>query len=396
MNIRQIFSAFLCLGIVAVLFGGCKAAPQNNTESMISSEIVTVTNPFDTDDIKASSNSEIIANFGVYVNKENVEYLTYENDRLVLPLTVQNEGSDMTLGFFVFVDGVVQEYSSENNENKAIMQTFAVEAESVSAYELYIDNIQTADNKHNMNLSFMTIVNPDFVPTLDNISNKTTDMYSCGVPIPLHMESEPVISDMKILTEYDSHVISDEDKHKYNIITEIDDSTTSFQLYDAADDERPINMIAYNDNGTLELKLIGFSVNQSAVTYRISFFKNNQRIQFNEGYDYLDIEQRSGYFSSADIRLDGISENDFVYCIAEPIDSYDVTAKKSVRISAFNEAEMPEKTDDYKDYKPIVPEITEEKTESDSEDYDDSDETLPQHDIVIIPEELDDGYYPLY
>lgn len=197
-----------------LLLSGCSAAPQNNAESMISSEIVTVTNPFDTDDIKASSNSEIIANFGVYVNKENVEYLTYENDRLVLPLTVQNEGSDMTLGFFVFVDGVVQEYSSESNENKAIMQTFAVEAESVSAYELYIDNIQAADNKQNLNFSFMTIVDPDFVPTLDNISNKTTDMYSCGVPIPLHMESEPVISDMKILTKYDSHVISDEDSVK--------------------------------------------------------------------------------------------------------------------------------------------------------------------------------------
>lgn len=67
-----------------------------------------------------------------------------------------------------------------------------------------------------------------------------------------------------------------------------------------------------------------------------------------------------------------------------------------MRISAFNEADMPEKTDDYKDYKPIVPEITEENAESDSEEYDDPDETLPQHDIVIIPEELDDGYYPLY
>ncbi len=398
MKIQKILLAIV---IAMTLLCGCTETSDTASTSASTStspEIVTVTNPFtDTNGELAVSDGDVTANFGVYINKADAKYLTYENDHLVLPLTIQNENDEMVLGFIVFVDGIVQEYSSDRSDEKLTMQTFIIPERSVSTCELYIDNIVSTEKFDSTSLSFMTIAAPDFVPTVNDPHGKTGDMAVSGTPVPLHMDSSPIVNDIKIQTEYESHAFVDDDISVYKIPIEAEGSITNFVLRDADDEERPVNMIAHHENGRINLKLSAYAVNEAAVKYRISFYKNHDQISFNNDCKYIDMKVKGGFISSADIMLEGINEGDFIYCIAEPIDSFSAIAQKSTTISVFNINDIPAKNDDYKDYMPYIPDPDETVTETEPADEEPA-VTLPNRQIVISPdpEDLDDGYYPMY
>lgn len=312
------------------------------TGSVTESEISTITNPF------TDSNSELVVegkadiNYGVSVNLPEFEYLTYENGKLTLPLTLQNEGGDLSVGIMVFADGILQEYSSDTLSEKTTMQTFSVEPRSVLTCELYIEDIKLTENAESVPLSFICIADPQDTPTADTLG--LYHIACTGLPIHLKIASPADMPELNIENEYDSHVITESEAFKFAILLNDDSAcSTGFNLDPGISDERSSGALAASPDGKMKLKLYADSVNDIETTYRVSFYKNHEKITFNGGSDYIDIAVRDGYMGCADIELENINEGDFIYCIGVPTMSYNSVMHKSVTIPILNEADIPEK-----------------------------------------------------
>lgn len=307
-----------------------------------------VTNPFKPDDFEIPEGAEYIS-YGTSINIPDFEFLTCENNKVMLPITVENAGKEFSLGFCIFSDGIIQEYTSSVSNEKTTMQIFDLLPDSKQTIDFYIDNIENISQSDDVSFSYMTIINPEYIPSLANNGGELPHITSGGDSLHLHMDSPTESSDYKIYNEFDIHAITDEEAARFGILLDERDKShsTRFILDSINGTGRPIeNMIECSENGTLPLNLYSWTTNgndsfSANGTFRVSFYKNHERINFNGDYDYIDIELKESYFTTAEVTLENINEGDFIYCIAAPIDNFKLTAQKSMTALILSPEDMP-------------------------------------------------------
>lgn len=308
-----------------------------------------VTNPFKPDDSEFPEGSDYIS-FGTNINIPDFEFLTCENNKVKLPITIENAGKEFSLGFCIFSDGIIQEYTSSVSDEKTTMQTFNILPDSMQAIDFYIDNIENISQSDEVSFSYITMINPEYVPTLENNDGKLPHIISGGDSLHLHIDSPTESSNYKIYNKFDIHAITDEEAARFGILLDDRDTShnTKFILDTINETGRPReNMIAGSENGTLKLNLYSWTTNgndsfSANGTFRVSFYKNHERIKFNGDYDYMDIELKESCFTTADVTLENINEGDFIYCIAVPIDNYKLKAQKSATALILDPEDMPQ------------------------------------------------------
>lgn len=360
MKIKWLAISFL---FMICIFSGCRNDEYTHTledsDFIVTSKGI-VTNLLKTDDTMVPQNADSIS-YGINVNIPDFEFLTYENSRLTLPITIENYGKEFNIGFYIFSDGIIQEYTSDVSDKKTTMQTFMLQRDSVQTIDFYIEDIKHISEKDEISFSFMTMIEPDFIPTIDNYASDLPHVTSGGDSLHLHMKEQPKIGKDKIFSNFETHIISEEEALRFAIL--LDDRytgyNTKFVLESINETGRPReNLIAASDNKKLKLNLYGWTINGSNSfsangTYRVSFYKNHEKIKFNGDFDYIDVELKEGYITSADINLENISEGDFIYCIAVPINNFNLNAKKSMTALVINQNNMPEQIDEEQLFYPV-------------------------------------------
>lgn len=271
------------------------------------------------------------------INSDDVSLLTYENNRLVVPIKVSNYEKSFSIGILAYVDGIIQPYSSDISSEKKYMQSVEVLEKSELTYEIYIDDIEIPEGKAEHELSILSVINPDYTPVQNELMND--NHTSAGLwSLRFNLKSQPEKKNFRISSDYESHAFTDEEVARFWINEK--GSTTKFFLCPADSDSNPDWRYSVSDNGVQEMKLYACSVNSGSCDYRISIYKNNERIPFNNGSDYLDITCEDNYIAIADINLYNITENDFVYCVAVPFHE-NKEAKKSFTIAFWNKNYIP-------------------------------------------------------
>lgn len=357
MNIRCLATSLL-LGIS--ILSGC--SDNSITYEMGFTEPTTtiITNPFKPDDSIFPLNDDVIS-YGFSINIPDFEFLTCENNKVTLPIAIENAGKEFNLGFYIFSDGIIQEYTSSVSDKKTTMQTFEIQRDSIQVIDFYIENIENISLNDEVSFSFLTMINPEFIPSIDNISENLPHNTSGGSSLHLHMDSPSEVSKYKIYSDFDIHIVSDEEASRFGILLDDRDTShsTKFILDTINEIGRPReNMIAATEDGSLVLNLFSWTINgndsfSANGTYRVSFYKNHERVKFNGDFDYMDIELKESYITTAEVALENISEGDFIYCIAVPIDNYKLNAQKSMTALILNPNDMPLPIDESLYFTPV-------------------------------------------
>ena len=341
-----------------LFLSGCSDAINSDDVSADSDTIVTVSNPFESNNNLIDSSETIVVSYNVCVNKTDFEYLNYEDNLLTIPLTMQNAGVPIDLGMFVFVDGILQTYTSDRSDEASEMQVFSLEENDISTVELYLDKIISAEQTDKSYAQVICVVNPKFTPTADRLREIASHAGDMSVVIPIKYYSEPELITIPISDTYESHPITDDEAKRFGFSTEDKGGMLDFQLVPVGENSRPIGVIEETASGRQKLELYEFSKNYSQNTYRVSIYKNHKRINFNNDCEYIDIDVKDGFTSIAQIEIENVKAGDFIYCTAVPvrISNANVHGKKYETIPILKAEDMPERAAEDDLYYQITPE----------------------------------------
>lgn len=347
---------YLCVFVaVLMLMSGCKKDYTDGIEP-VETQITTVKNPFKDVNGDLPISGESVVCYGVLLNKAADENLIYENGLLKVPLAIQNEGSDITVGIMIFANGILQEYYSQNSEKKSTMQNFNIAEKSVGSCELYIDNINS-ESTEKIDLCYLVIENPQINPTIQDFQSYFHGGTG-GTPRNIILKSPINSGNFNIPKCGDTHIITDKEVERLYINIDINSEietycTTNFMLMPNDVNEADTGAFAV-ENGQTIVKLYGYSLNDVEAAYRVSLYKNHEKIKFNDGIDYIDIQTKNGYLSEETIKIDNLKSGDFIYAVAVPLDVYTSWVYKTSTSIILNKDEMP-KVNGEASFKPSVP-----------------------------------------
>lgn len=364
MKIKKIILPVL---IAAVALCGCSQTENSDNDNNESANYDTaiITNPFEDDIDESETDVEIISDFGWGIDILDFEYLQYDNNGLTVPIKVMNKGSEFNIGFYIYADGIEQSYSLEQGGEYKYMQSINIPENDEKSFKLFIDKLSLSEELSESELAIGAIVNPEYIPIpKENMGLNHSGTGIC--PVLLKVDSDVLIEEYKIFSEFDSHTINDNEKQRFWIDTESEYSTVQVFLCPEDSDGNPNWMLPVTDDGVQDLKLYMYSVNYGITDFRISIYKNNERIKFNDGCDYANITVKDGYMNTSQITLTDVREGDFVYCVAVPLNGSN-TVKKMADVVFFDVSDIPPSTNG--GFSPAVSEPEKYETETSDVSY---------------------------
>lgn len=340
-----LLAALLAISLCSCSEIGCGTEPIE-TDSLTRYETAQITNPFskDVEGSETVEEGEVILNYGWGINIENVEHLNYENNNLVVPIKVRNLGTSFEIGFLIYADGILQSYCSNVNEEYSNMQVLTVhdgtKADVEEAFEFYLNELTVSDDNAEHKISVISIVNPLYQPEAYTILG--ANHSGTGInPIPVITDSDVSVSEFSISDEYESHIITDDEKRRFWIDTDSKYTYVKMFLCPENSDSSPDWVLSASTDGTQHLKFYMYSQNAGIADYRVSFYKNNELMKFNGGNEYIDLTLRDKYLNTAEITADNIKEGDYIYCIAIPLNASTNALKMSDILFVSEEDMLP-------------------------------------------------------
>lgn len=265
--------------------------------------------------------------YGVYFTEENV---SISNDKLIVSPKLMGDDSSTRVGIMVFVDGILQTYSTENSPEKNIMSIFDIEPKSEITHDLIIDAEIDGDiNEHIV--SVITMLAPEYVPT----SDKPQFGFYHRILRPFSVKAPNEINKITSANNYNvlkaENSVLTQKQIDYFDLSDGDGYATGFELLQS--DNLYENYYTINDGADiLSLKFYSYTTAPVVQDYRITFFVNHRPVKFNGNYDFLDIKLEGSKITEMDIQLKNIKSGDFVYCAAVPLIEGAHTEKSSSKM----------------------------------------------------------------
>lgn len=314
---------------VVMLLSGCNTSdiPENLQNSTSSN--LEISDPMQNSS-ESSQGEEIPSmSYGVKFTEENIEI---SNGKLVAKPVLMGDDESTRVGIMVFVDGILQEYTMENSDEKNSMSIFEIAPNSKVEHKLSID-AEIDGNLDEHFISVITMVAPDYVPPEGTFQFGFYHniLRPFSVKLPNEIESISSKSSGKILKTENSVLTKNQTEWLNLSEDESGGYKTGLELLQS-DDLYESKYTKNDADEPFKLKLYSYTTKPVVNDYRITFFVNHQPVKFNGDYDYLDVKVEGQKITVADIEFDGVKEGDFIYCIASPLCEGEQTAKSSSKI----------------------------------------------------------------
>ncbi|MBP3921778.1 MAG: hypothetical protein J6D27_02315 [Ruminiclostridium sp.] len=335
-----------------ILLGSLTACSQNavtsQSDSNSSTENSLISDPFQVEESKTESSlveSDTEStpvrppspNRGGFSNEVNGNMpITYKGGTLSVPIKVtayaQNP-MDISVGVTVFIDGIMQKLCVDGEETDGM---YVIKSIKPGDYEkITLDIVpqitKGSESKAELPMHFVWHFNPDYSVDMKkpNLGNTHKSMPSPNTTLNVSEKIKEVIA-YESTTEMKKIIITEDVQEQYRInspektravfINQIGDEYAATQgLIKAGEDKK----------AEFEVGLSSFEHGK----YRVTFYKNNKLISFNENETYIDVEAESGYLYLTDIAIEDISIGDIVHAIAIPYDYTKEDGYKSCMVS---------------------------------------------------------------
>ena len=336
-------AAIVCVVSVAIFFiagnnsvsvlGGVDSSVNNSTEDSL------IFDPFQTEasSVESKPSRPPSPHVGGFYNEVNSNMpIIYKGGTLSVPIKVTADLDNpmkISVGVTVFIDGVVQKLCIDGEEINGMYVIENIEPGECEEFTLDINPqiMKGAENKSELPIHFVWHFNPDYSVDMKkpNLGNTHKSMPSPNTTLNVSEEIKEVIAyestaEMKkiIITEdvQEQYKINSPEKTRAIFINQIGDEYAASQgLIKAGEDKK----------AEFEVGLSSFEHGK----YRVTFYKNNKLISFNENETYIDVEAESGYLYLTDIAIEDISIGDIVHAIAIPYDYTKEDGYKSCMVS---------------------------------------------------------------
>lgn len=344
-NLRLTLAALILL---ASLTACSQNAVTSQSDSNSSAENSFISDPFQTEESKtessfAESDTESTPvrppspNRGGFSNEVNGNMpITYKGGTLSVPIKVtayaQNP-MDISVGVTVFIDGVMQKLCVDGEETDGM---YVIKSIKPGDYEkITLDIVpqikKGSESKSELPMHFVWHFNPDYSVDMKkpDLGNTHKSMPSPNTTLNVSEEIKEVIA-YESTTEMKKIIITEEIQKQYNISSiEQSEGVRVNQIGDEYAASQGLIKAGEDKNAEFEVGLYSIKPGK----YRITFYKNNKLISFNENETYIDVETKSGYLYLTNITIEDISIGDIVHAIAIP---YDYTNEDGYQFSLIS------------------------------------------------------------
>lgn len=302
---KKIRSAVALICVFSMLCG-CSG---NSTISAPTSSVID--NPFEeTADIGENQSVSTIASYGLGYASD--EAIAFSGGTLTIPIELSGGKESTQVGILIYLDGILQSYSTEASDSKKTMHLFDTLANSKVTYSVNVGAVfDSSLEKHYINL--VSVLLPNYCPA-DRTS--TFGAYHSGLtvlPMEITLAEDNGAAYLNSIPAYDNNtIIKNDDIKKYGIE---EDGYAAFVPLNSADMSQNLCI----NEGGLSLSLLSYTMQADGGVYRVSFYKNHEIVNLSGGYDYIDISVEKGKMSLTEIQIEDIAAGDFVYCVAVPL-----------------------------------------------------------------------------
>lgn len=312
-NIIPLIAMMLSL---SVFLPACEK--KNNNESATSassSDISSIMN--DDNDLMQQSSGGMSCGY----QDADIESLTYSGEDVSVPYyiesTDENNGSDVSIGLLIFVDGEVQPFRVEDNDkngDEESMHIFHMKSGEKKKFNILFTPI---NGKKDETIGFLpvTVWNPEYQPgKSDNSSFGNTYETMSNVPLPLHMKksTEAKTTETSVKIKYTD--IPEKIKDQYEG-TELGDTFDAIDASPNLEIESKNSRVEMKEDGSVDLTFNAYGGAQ--ITRKMTVFVNNQPVKIDNG-DYVKYRVKKNKMCQIKVKLDKakVSDGDVIYAIA--------------------------------------------------------------------------------
>ena len=271
--------------------------------------------PIQLGDATQKTMEKSVGNYLMTVN--NNEAIVYSGEELCVPINIkagENNEYDITVGFSVYINGVLQRFSV-NGESTEMFITKPLKADEEVTIEMRLDPMVASgdEDKQSLPVHFVAYFNPDYVPDESSPSFGNAH-HSPGAPNTiLRLDKKPKnVQEISVSGALEKELLTD------SLMTKYDIKSKENSVFFSGLSDGEISTVYKQTDGKLSYTLCSYD-NYPESDYRISFYKNNRLITFDGGKQYIEYTKDSGYLYTFSPDFDEKFETgDFLYALSVP------------------------------------------------------------------------------
>lgn len=271
-------------------------------------------------------------NYGFHIEAGDGKVLQGTGEGADIPFLFENTGKPVKFGVRVYVQGIEQEFSGDS--------VFSLEMGEKLETVFHVEQLRLPENYRGGN-----------VPVSIILTDMTGDI--CFFPESrLSLSTEGyAVTEETVVSAGSSHVITEREDIRFSIGKDFMEDTMGITLMPRGSDRHFTNMLPAAEDGVLSLEVMGWSTFEEECVYRLSVYRNGEKVLWNGEDGYIDVSLKKGMMTCADVTLEA-AEGDKLEVAAVPLGNEKMRSRVTF-FSVMNGADIPEDMSDDHYYYPV-------------------------------------------
>lgn len=251
--------------------------------------------------------------FGQGFSDDNITEFVYDGNPLVIPYEYENKATEFDTGIVIFINGIIQKYSTDDSNEEKYIHIFHVPKESQVTMNLYVQP-NVGINGDTLNIHIGSIFKADeIITSLASYGHQHNLSQTIGFPVICQHDSTNS-SAFNFLSASTERKMTDEEKKSYVSIDEATQETfnaleTGAIIEVMQDDQIIVDTIDLDQEITLRFA-------GKEASYKGYIFLDNQ---IDADIPILDVQIKKDTYSEFTLKIDKKDYKNF-YVILAPTD----------------------------------------------------------------------------
>ena len=322
-----LLTAVSCMGISA----GAESMAERNER--IAAEIIEM----GVDPIKPENIAQTGDNYSFHIEAGNGGILQGTGEGADIPFLFENLGKPVKFGLRVYVSGIEQDfYVGETGHGGVFSLGMGEKLETV----LHIERLELDGD-----------MSGETVPVSIVMTDMNEDIsFMPESRLQLTIDGNEVTGENVALVGK-SHIITEREDIRFSVGKDFMDNTMGIALVPQGSDRHMNFLLPSSEDGVLKLEVMGWSTFEETCVYRLSAYKNGERVLWNGEDEYVDVTLKNGMMTSADVTLEA-DVGDRIELVAVPLGNGKMRSRVS-RFDVVNTEDIPDDLPDDQYYYPV-------------------------------------------
>ena len=243
----------------------------------------------------------LLSQGGFSCKVNNGESVEYNGNPITVPVKVSASDeckTDISVGVMCFINGTIQWLSSDGETDKAIIIKTDIAPGETKEFDVTFTPVVSQEdaNKEQLDITFLSLYNPDYTPTEEFVSFGYTHDIGWVPSKYIKFNSKPDVISQDVYNSYDESILAADSGSNTGII-----QNGSYA-----------GVLRMNTDNTLSFS--AHFENYNSGEYVGYILKNNEPAKFNNGEDCINISVKKMYEYNINIELKNVKKGDVLHC----------------------------------------------------------------------------------